>query len=177
MINCANLCQFEGRLIADAKMGQITWNGQNGQQSTTKAEFTIAVDRKMTKQQKQNAQNAGKPTADFIRCVAVGPKGDFVGNWLGKGKACKVVGSLETTSWTDGQGNKQYGWQINVEDIAFTISDSGAGNGNGGNNNNGANNSDNNNNNNGFGNNGNNNNYGGGNFNNSTFIDESEMPF
>ena len=165
MLNSNNLCVFEGRMVSDPKMGTVNWNTKEGPKSMTKAEFTLAVDKKMTSQQKKADQDAGKPTADFPRFTVIGPKADFVGNYLGKGKACKVVGSFETTSWTDGQGQKQYGWQFAVEDISFTVSDAGAGAG--GNNNN--NNNDNN------GNYGNNNSFGGNN--NFTPVDDGDMPF
>jgi single-strand DNA-binding protein len=132
MLNGNNLCIFEGRLIADPKISQVTWNGKQGQQNATKAEFTLAVDKKMTAAQKQAAQQQGKPTADFPKFVVLGAQGDFVQKWLGKGKPCRVVGSFETNTWTDKQGQKQYGWVFQVHDIGFTLSDGNhAGGGNG----------------------------------------------
>ena len=139
MLNSSNLCVFEGRMIEDPKMSQVSWNGKNGTQTVSKAEFKVAIDRKMTKEQKQAAQNAGKPTADFPRFVVMGPKADFVQKWLGKGKPCRVVGSFETQTWMK-DGVKQYGWNFTVEDISFTVSDNtaGAGANAGGNTNNNA---------------------------------------
>ena len=124
MLNVSNLCTFEGRLIADPKISQVSWNTQQGPKTATKAEFTLAIDRKMSAQQKQTAQQAGKPTADFPRFVVIGARADFVSKYLTKGKPCKVVASFETSSWTDNQGQKQYGWVFQVEDIGFTLSDS-----------------------------------------------------
>lgn len=166
MLNASNLCSFEGRLIADPKMSQVTWNSQQGQKTMSKAEFTLAVDRKMTAAQKQAAQQAGKPTADFPRFTVIGPKADFVQKYLGKGKPCKIVGSFETSSWIDKQGQKQYSWIFQVEDIGFTLSDNSQHQG-GGQNNGGATPQ--------------NNNYNsynaGGGFHDMTPIDDGDMPF
>lgn len=158
MLNVSNLCSFEGRLIADPKISQVTWNTQQGQKTANKAEFTLAVDRKMTAQQKQAAQQSGKPTADFPRFVVIGPRADFVQKFLTKGKPCKIVGSFETSSWTDKQGQKQYGWVFQVEDIGFTLSDNSQHQNNQGGNNAAQ----------------GNNNYQGGGF---TPIDDGDMPF
>lgn len=166
MLNGANLCTFEGRMIADAKMSQVSWNTKQGPKTMSKAEFTLAVDRKMTSAQKQAAQQAGKPTADFPRFVVIGPRADFIQKYLGKGKPCRVVGSFETSSWTDKQGQKQYGWVFQVEDISFTLSDNSQ-HQNGGQNNGGA-----------APQNNNNNNYNaGGGFQDMTPIDDGDMPF
>lgn len=162
MLNASNLCSFEGRLIADPKMSQVTWNSQQGQKTMSKAEFTLAVDRKMTAAQKQAAQQAGKPTADFPRFTVIGPKADFVQKYLGKGKPCKIVGSFETSSWVDKQGQKQYGWIFQVVDIGFTLSDNSQHQNNNQQGNTGAAPQ--------------NNNYGGS-FTDMTLIDEGEMPF
>lgn len=162
MLNASNLCSFEGRLIADPKMSQVTWNSQQGQKTMSKAEFTLAVDRKMTAAQKQAAQQAGKPTADFPRFTVIGPKADFVQKYLGKGKPCKIVGSFETSSWVDKQGQKQYSWIFQVVDIGFTLSDNSQHQNNNQQGNTGAAPQ--------------NNNYGGG-FTDMTLIDEGDMPF
>ena len=163
MLSGNNLCIFEGRLIADPKMTTVNWTGKNGAQSANKAEFTLAVDKKMSAAQKTAATQAGKPTADFPRFVVIGAQADFVQKWLGKGKPCRVVGSFETSTYTDKSGNKQYGWVFQVQDIGFTLSDGNHAGGNAGGNNANA----------GGGNAANN----GGGFDNFQPVDDGDMPF
>lgn len=165
MLSGNNLCIFEGRLIADPKMTTVNWTGKNGAQSANKAEFTLAVDKKMSQAQKQAATQAGKPTADFPRFVVLGAQADFVQKWLGKGKPCRVVGSFETSTYTDKSGNKQYGWVFQVQDVGFTLSDGNHGGAAGGNAGGGA----------GAG--AGAGNAGGGNFDNFQPVDDGDMPF
>lgn len=165
-MNGNNLCIFEGRLINDPKMSQVNWNTQQGPKTVNKAEFMLAVDKKMSSQQKQAAQTAGKPTADFPKFVVMGGQADFVSKWLAKGKPCRVVGSFETSTWTDNSGNKQYGWVFQVQDVGFTLSDNTGhtgGTGAGGNATGGGN--------------ANPNANGGGGFNDFTPVDDGDMPF
>lgn len=124
-LNIHNLCQFEGRMIADAEISQI--NTQKG--PITKAKFTLAVDRMMDKNAKTAAVAAGNPTADFPRFEVIGPKADFVAKWLGKGKPCTVVGSFKTFTFVDKNQVKQFGWNFDVVDVTFTLSDNSNGTG------------------------------------------------
>jgi single-strand DNA-binding protein len=121
----------------------------------------------MTAAQKTAATQAGKPTADFPRFVVIGGQADFIQKYFTKGKPCRVVGSFETSTYTDQQGQKQYGWVFQVQDVGFTLSD---GNGAGGGANTGA------------GANGGASagagaNNGGGNYNNFQPVDDGDMPF
>lgn len=127
-LNLNNVCQFEGRLVADPEISSI--NGKNG--AVTKAKFKIAVDKNMSKNDRATAAQNGQPTADFPMFEVIGPKADFVKNWLTKGKPCKVLASFRTFSYTDNKSNppvQKFGWSFDVVDVSFTVSDSGAGTG------------------------------------------------
>jgi single-stranded DNA-binding protein len=124
-LNLANVCQFEGRLVADPEVGSI--NTQKG--PITKVRFKLAVDKVMDKNAKAAAAQNGQPTADFPMFEVVGPKADFVKNWLTKGKPCKVLAAFRTYDYMDNNANppvKKFGWSFDVVDVTFTVSDSGA---------------------------------------------------
>lgn len=58
-----------GRLTRDPDLRYVQ-GGQNGQ--TAVARFTVAVDRGLSKEKRQEMESQNKPTADFISCVAWG---------------------------------------------------------------------------------------------------------
>lgn len=68
--------------------------------------FTLAVDRGMSKEKKQEAK--GQPTADFINCVAWGTTAEVLNKYTAKGKKILVNGSIETGSYTAQDGSKRY---------------------------------------------------------------------
>ena len=115
MININNLCMFEGRLVKDPKV-EIVENTQNGYK---KAHITIAVDRVLTAQQKQN-ENAQK--SDFINLIAYGVQADFIDKYFAKGKPIKLVASYRSYTTEDGFGNKKFGNMLVVEQVSFVLS-------------------------------------------------------
>lgn len=162
-LNLNNNCSFEGRLIKDVEYSSI--NGKNG--AVAKVKFTLAVDKVMTKQQKEYAKNNNLPTSDFVPCECLGPKADFINNFFKKGSAMKVVAGFRTYSFdaNDGSG-KKYAYSFDVVDAGFVVADYSENNGNngGGNYNN---------------NNGGNKNNGGNNYNNADFapVADGDLPF
>lgn len=134
-LNTNNMCIFEGRLTADPELSYIPTN--NGQQGLAKCKIKIAVDKQMTKQQKEAAQKNNQPTADFVPVEIVGQKAEFVSNYFKKGSAIKVVGSYKSFSYQK-DGQTVYGHNFDAVDATFTVGGNGNGNGNNsGNNNNG----------------------------------------
>lgn len=115
-LNINNMCNFEGRLVKDPEVSSV----QMGGKAVTKCKFTVAVDKMMTKEQKEKASQSGEPTADFINFDAIGPKADFVGKWFKKGSGIKVVASFRTFSY-EKDGKKVYGSSFDVVDAGFTI--------------------------------------------------------
>ena len=77
-------------------------------QGTSVTSFTIAVSRRF-----KNAD--GGYDADFINCVAWRSTADFVAQYFQKGSRIGVVGSLQSRSYDDKNGNRRYVTEVNVE--------------------------------------------------------------
>lgn len=138
MFNVNNCCQFEGRLVKDPEFKTV---GQ-GNNTFTKALFTIAVDRQLSKEKKQQKKNDPNSvvSADFPQFVALGAKAEFLKNYFSKGKPIKIWASYQSYSSQDPQtGNRRFGHIFQVEELGFTISDTSGNNGGNTNNNGGGN--------------------------------------
>lgn len=96
-----------GRLTRDP---DIRWS--QGQDQTCTARYTLAVDRKVRKQE-------GQQTADFIACVAFGKAGEFVEKYFKKGMRVAVTGHLHTGSYTNRDGQKVYTTDVVIEEQEF----------------------------------------------------------
>ena len=57
-----NSVSLIGRLVRDPEL-------RYAQTGTAMCRFTVAVDRRMSKQKRQEAQANNQPTADFISCL------------------------------------------------------------------------------------------------------------
>ena len=101
-----NKWEGTGRLVADP-----TVRYSNGENQTCIANFTLAVNRRFKKE--------GQPTADFIRCVAMGKSGEFVEKYFHKGMKADVVGHIQTGKYEDKDGKTVYTTDIMVEEIEF----------------------------------------------------------
>lgn len=98
-----------GRLVADPEI-RVT----QGDNATTIAKFTIAVDRRYKRE--------GQPDADFHSCVAFGKTAEFIEKYFTKGRKIAIVGSLEDNNYTKDDGTKVYNKQIRVEEVDFADS-------------------------------------------------------
>ena len=76
--------------------------------------LTLAVDRGMSKEKKQEAEAKGQPTADFINCVAWNKLAETINRYSGKGKKILVEGSIQTGIFTAEDGSKRYTTDILV---------------------------------------------------------------
>lgn len=122
MVNSHNLCMFEGRITQDPEYTQVqTANG-----AMDKVTFSIAVDRKLTSQQRQASKNGDQSivTSDFVRCSLIGNAVNTFKQYCPKGKAITVTCTYATYKSTNQQtGQTQYGHIFNVEDFSFTVAD------------------------------------------------------
>lgn len=100
-------------------MGRLTRDPEvrysNGDEPMAIARYTIAVDRKRTK-------NNEDPGADFISCVAFGKLGEFAEKYLKKGTKIAVEGRIQTGSYTNKDNQKVYTTDIVVESQEFAES-------------------------------------------------------
>lgn len=96
-----NNVTLTGRITKDLEL-KYTQNGK------AYCRFTLAVDRGLSKEKKQEAEANGQPTADFINCVAWGTTAEVLNRYTAKGKKILVNGSIETGSYTAQDGSKRY---------------------------------------------------------------------
>lgn len=108
-----------GRLTKDADIRY-----SQGEKSTAVARFTLAVDRRFKQE--------GQPTADFINCVALGKRAEFLEKYCKKGTKLVIEGSWQTGSYTNKDGNKVYTNDCLVENCEFAESKNASENNNAG---------------------------------------------
>lgn len=94
-----------GRLTRDPEMRQ-TPNG------VAVCSFSIAVNRRFAKE--------GQQTADFINCTAWRQQAEFICKYFQKGSMIAVVGNLQSRSWENQEGKKQYATDVVVDEVYFT---------------------------------------------------------
>lgn len=99
-----------GRITKDLEL-KYTQNGK------AYCRFTLAVDRGLSKEKKQEAEANGQPTVDFINCVAWGKVAETINRYTAKGKKVLVYGSIETGSYTAQDGSKRYTTDVLVKRI------------------------------------------------------------
>lgn len=99
-----------GRITKDLEL-KYTQNGK------AYCRFTLAVDRGLSKEKKQEAEANGQPTVDFINCVAWGATAGTINRYTAKGKKVLVYGSIETGSYTAQDGSKRYTTDVLVKRI------------------------------------------------------------
>lgn len=97
-----NLVVLTGRLVRDPELRYIAHTG------TPVATFTLAVDRGLSKQKKQEMKTNGYPTADFINIVAWNKLAETVANYAKKGKLVAVQGSIRTRSYEARDNSTRY---------------------------------------------------------------------
>ena len=106
-----------GRLVRDPEL-RYTTSGM------ATASFTLAVDRRLSRQKRQEAEANNQPTADFIRIVAWGKTAELVANYMTKGRQIGVEGRIQTGSY-EKDGRRVYTTDVVANTITFI--DSGQG--------------------------------------------------
>ena len=119
-----NLVVLYGRLTRDPELRY----SQNGMANTF---ATIAVDRGMSREKRQEAEASGQPTADFIGIKAFGKTAELLGNYFHKGNRIAVEGRISTGSY-EKNGERVYTTDVVVNRVHFIESakESGSGAGN-----------------------------------------------
>jgi single-strand DNA-binding protein len=102
-----------GRLTRDPELRFIPATGM------AVANFTLAVDKDLFGDKKQEAINQGKPTADFIYITVFGKIAENCANYLRKGSKCCVQGRIITNNYVDNQGVKQYKTGVTADRVEF----------------------------------------------------------
>ena len=81
-----------GRLARDPEL-------RYAQTGTAMCRFTVAVDRRLSKQKRQEAQANNQPTADFVSCTAFGATAELIANYHKKGSQIGIEGRIQTGSY------------------------------------------------------------------------------
>lgn len=102
-----------GRLTKDPELRFIAGSGR------AVANFTLAVDKGMSREKKAEMQVQGKPTADFIRIVAWGKTAELCANYLVKGSQVAVKGSISTGQYKTQTGEKRYTTDVVAANVEF----------------------------------------------------------
>lgn len=105
-----------GRLTRDPEVRYT-----QGENSTTIARYTLAVDRRFKK-------DGDEQTADFISCVAFGKNGEFAEKYLHQGMKIAITGRIQTGSY-EKDGVKVCTTDIVVEEHDFCESKGTSGSG------------------------------------------------
>lgn len=102
-----------GRLTRDPELRFIPTTGM------AVTNFTLAVDKDLYGDKKQEAVSQGKPTADFIYITVFGKSAENCANYLHKGSKCSVQGRISTNNYVDKNGEKQYKTGVTAERVEF----------------------------------------------------------
>lgn len=102
-----------GRLTRDP---ETTYNNTTGNAMTR---FTVAVDRKLSREKRQEMEAQNKPTADFINVVCWGRLAETVSNYTAKGKRIIVEGRIQTGSYVAQDGSRRYTTDVVADSVEF----------------------------------------------------------
>lgn len=102
-----------GRLTRDPELRFIPTTGM------AVTSFTLAVDKDLFGDKKQEAISQGKPTADFIYVTVFGKQAENCANFMHKGSKCCVQGRITTNNFVDRNGEKQYKTGVTAERVEF----------------------------------------------------------
>ncbi len=94
-----------GRFTRDPEMRQT-------QQGTPFVNFTLAIDRRMARD--------GQQQADFISCVAWSKLAEFICKYFQKGSMIAISGRLQTRTYDDKDGKRQYVTEVVADEAYFT---------------------------------------------------------
>ncbi len=108
-----NSCVLIGRLARDPELRFVPSSGM----AVTK--MTLAIDKDMSKEKKEQAKAQGQPTADFINITVFGKMAESCANYLAKGSQCAISGRINTGSYTAQDGTKRYTTDVIADRVEF----------------------------------------------------------
>ncbi|MBY0584546.1 single-stranded DNA-binding protein [Murdochiella sp. Marseille-P8839] len=108
-----NQVTIMGRLT---RAPELTYNNTTG---NAMVRFSVAVDKKLSREKKQEMESRNQPTADFINCVCWGKLAETVNNFTAKGKRVIVEGRLQTGSYEAQDGSRRYTTDVVANAVEF----------------------------------------------------------
>lgn len=103
-----------GRLTRDPDIRFIQGNGGN----TAVTRITLAVDKNLTREKRQEMESKNQATADFINVVIWGKLGETVAKYSGKGLRVLVNGRIQTSSYMK-DNERRYTTEVLASTIEF----------------------------------------------------------
>lgn len=100
-----------GRLTREPELRYLSTGGSN---AVTR--FSIAVDKNLSKEKRQEMESKGQPTADFINVVAWGKLGETIAKYSGKGLRILINGRIQTSSYMK-DGERRYATDVVASSI------------------------------------------------------------
>jgi single-strand DNA-binding protein len=105
-----------GRMIKDVDLRFVGGTG------TAVAQFTLACDKRLSRDKKAEFEEKGKQTADFIRCKSFGKTAETISQYFGKGSKILLEGSIDTGSYKKDDGTTVYTTDVLVNNFEFVES-------------------------------------------------------
>lgn len=102
-----------GRLTRDPELRYIPNSGQ------AVSTFTLAIDKNLPKDKKQEMESRNQPTADFINIVVWGRVAENCANYLAKGRLVGVQGRIQSGSYEAKDGTKRYTTDVVAQNVEF----------------------------------------------------------
>ena len=100
-----------GRLTRDPELRYVQTSG-----NTAVARFSLAVDKNLSREKRQEMESKGQPTADFINITAWGRLGETVAKYSGKGLRLLVNGRIQTGSY-EKDGERRYTTEVVAQSV------------------------------------------------------------
>lgn len=102
-----------GRLTKDPDLRYTTSN-------VATCSFTLAVDKGLSREKREEAEANNRPTADFPRVVVWGRTAENASSYLSKGSKCAIEGRIQTGSYQDREtGKTVYTTDIIADNVEF----------------------------------------------------------
>ena len=101
-----------GRITRDLEL-------RHTQSGIANVSFSLAVDKGLSRQKREEFEAQNRPTADFPRVVVWGQMAENLDRYCGKGSQIAVVGRIETGSYEDKDGKTVYTTDIVAENVEF----------------------------------------------------------
>lgn len=102
-----------GRLTRDPELRYIPNSGQ------AVSTFSLAIDKQLSKEKKQEMESRNQPTADFINIVVWGRMAENCANYLAKGRLVAVQGRIQSGSYEAKDGTKRYTTDVVAQNVEF----------------------------------------------------------
>lgn len=107
-----NRIELIGRLTTDIEL-KFTSGGM------AYAKMSLAVDRRYSKERREQDRKDNKPTADFPRVILMGKNAENAAKYLSKGAMVAVEGHITTSNYENADGQKVFKTEVFCDSLQF----------------------------------------------------------